>query len=160
MSNETTDWSQNCLTQGIHNGREGAIWDIPLSYAAAIFSGDTLRKLVVERIYNDAMQYVEQSPFVQKGTEEAYTFTQDWADAIKKHADTIYHSHLRQKVGEINKYYKTPSVQQDLDRAVARADKLAPAYEPLHPHDTINMLCRIIGVSASIKASRELEEES
>jgi hypothetical protein len=31
-------------------------------------------------------------------------------------------------------------------------DKLNPHYEPLHPHDTINLLCRILGVGAEIKA--------
>lgn len=149
--NDEVDWTQNCLTAGIHTGRLGALWSIPLGYAVIIFRAEYLRDLVIERIYNDAMQYVEQSPFVQKGTEATYTFTKEWAEEVKAKAEELYPNTLQRKVGELSKYYQSPGweiEEQDLARRV-RENKLNSLYEPLHGHDTINLLCRIIGVSAS-----------
>src|SRR4051812_32731468 len=56
---EPINWGFNCLTQGVHHGRPEALWNIPLNYAATkLFDKDTLKEIVISRIYNDAMQYV------------------------------------------------------------------------------------------------------
>lgn len=139
------DWTQNCLTAGIHNGRDGAIWSMPLGYAVSIFEAETLRELVIERIYSDARQVIEHND----------KFDQKWADAVKHYAELMYQDALDKKIEELEKYYKQHRFQQDLIRAVehVKEGKLNVFYEPLHTHDTINLLCRIIGVSASRQAS-------
>lgn len=149
------DWTQNCLTAGIHNGREGAIWSMPLGYAVSIFEADTLRELVIERIYSDAMQYVKNYSSIQEETGASMRFVPEWADEVKHYAELMYQDTLDKKIEELKKYYKEHRFQRDLIQAVERVkeDKLNVFYEPLHTHDTINLLCRIIGVSASRQAS-------
>lgn len=157
---ETTEinWRHNCLTEDVHDGRPDALWNIPLHYAATmIFSRETLKALIITRIYNDAMQFVGRSPSQKKqGTDETVVIDQAWADRVKANAEQYYMSTLQHKVGEISLYYKNPSFALEMERMVARLaeDKLNWAYEPLHGHDTLNMFCRILGVSSAIKASR------
>lgn len=142
----TIDWSQNCLTGGVHNGRQEEIWNIPLGYATQIFPKEALKDLVVARIYNDAMMLVQHGE----------GFTQDWADRLKAAAEEMYERTLQQKVGELEQYYKSHSFQHDILDAAERVerDKLNPRYAPLHHHDTINLLCRMIGVSSDYKAKK------
>ena len=151
------DWTQNCLTKGIHNGREGSIWNIPLNYAVIIFRRTYLRDLVIERIYSDAMQYVEHALATQKETgAEVYPFNKEWAQKVRERAEELYDNQLQVKVGEISNYYKTPGWELEQQEAVRRVKEgtLNTHYKPLHDHDTINLLCRIIGVSSSIHASQ------
>lgn len=145
MINDTVDWSQNCLTGGIHNGRDGKLWAIPLGYAVVIFDAETLRELVIERIYSDAMQVVEHSD----------KHSQAWADAIKHYAELMYMNKLQHKVGELSNYYKSANWRSDQQGAVRRVKEgtLNVNYEPLHGHDTINLFCRIVAVSASGQVS-------
>lgn len=146
------DWRQNCLTSDVHDGRPEAIWNIPLVYAATVmFSRDELTLLVLTRIHKDALQ-------ITLHNEE---YTTEWANRVRAHAEEKFINTLTQKVGEITKYYKSPGWESDQQDAVRRftEDKLNPGFAPLHPHDTINMLCRIIGVSSSIKASKEISGE-
>jgi hypothetical protein len=140
------NWRHNCLTSGPHDGRQEAVWKMPLRYAAMhIFTREDLKCLVLARIYNDAMQIVANND----------KFDEAWADRVFNAAKERYDTVLQHKVGELTRYYDSPSFKQDMADAVERvmADKLNPFFEPLHHHDTINMLCRILGVPASIKAS-------
>lgn len=141
MEKEKIDWYQNCLTGGIHSGRDGALWSLPLGYAAQIFEAKTLREIVLERIYSDAMQLVRHGE----------GFTQEWADGVKQKAEEMYERTLQRKVEEFRNYYLTPGWEADQERTVRliKEDKLNILYEPLHGHDSINLLCRIIGVSSS-----------
>lgn len=140
------DWRQNCLTAGVHDGRPEAIWNIPLGYAVQIYHREMLRDLVIARIYSDAMQIVEHND----------KFDQAWALRVQSHAQKKYDHTLQHKVGELSNYYKSSMFESDSDGAVRRfaEGKLNPFYAPLHNHDTINMLCRIIGVRASREASQ------
>lgn len=144
MSNDI-DWRQNCLTAGVHDGRPEAIWNIPLLHAVGIFRRHTLKGLVIARIYNDAVQIVDHND----------KFDDEWATRVREFAEETYDSTLQHKVGELSTYYKSPRWEREQEDTVRRVieDKLNPHYEPLHTHDTINLLCRIIGVSASQKAS-------
>src|SRR4051794_24692578 len=46
------NWGYNCLTAGIHHGRPEALWNLPLYYAATVlFDKDTLKEIVISRIY-------------------------------------------------------------------------------------------------------------
>lgn len=143
------DWGYNCLTSGVHHGRPEMIWNIPLVYAATVmFSRNELTLLVLTRIHKDALQI----------TLHDEKYTTEWANRVRAHAEEKFVNTLTQKVGEITKYYDSPgweSTQQDAVRRLIE-DKLNPGFKPYHPHDSINMLCRIIGVSASIQASKEL----
>jgi predicted ArsR family transcriptional regulator len=144
------EWGYNCLTQGVHHGRPEAIWNISLLYAATtvFLHVGTFKELVISRIYNDAMQIVEHND----------KFDKMWADRVKELAEEKFVNTLSLKVGEITKYYDSPGwelEQQNAARLVTE-NRLNPGYSPLHPHDTINMLCRIIGVSASLQASSEM----
>lgn len=156
MSEDTKpeiNWGYNCLTQDVHHGRPDQLWNIPLNYAIKLFSKDILKELVIGRIYNDAMQYVGR--FEQKGTGETVTIDQAWADRVKQEAVKYYDRTLQHKVGEISLYYKEARFAEDMGDAARRNAEgiLNWHYELLHPHDSINMLCRILGVSSSIKAS-------
>jgi len=159
MTTETpetkVDWTRNCLTPWVHHGREGELWSIPLRYAVVIFRRAYLRDLVIERIYADAMQFVEHHSNVivkQVGTGmKSYIYTQEWADAVRARAEQMYDNLLQQKVGEIVRYYDSSGwelEQQEMARRVKEGTLTNTAYAPLHDHDTINMICRIMGVSA------------
>lgn len=144
------NWGHNCLTSGVHHGRPGALWRLPLLQAVQIFGADELREMVIARIYNDAMKYVIHC--------REMNFSQQWADKVKKHAEEMYHRTLQHKVGEIANYYRSPEWKSDQKNVVEwiKENKLNPNYAPLHPHDSITLLCRIIGTSCSMKATKEV----
>ena len=150
MSTTEINWRHNCLTVGPHDGRWEAIWTMPLLHAARIFRADPLKELVIARIYNDAMQMVEY------GDEPRMPKT--WADQTKEYAENWFLHIFQNKIGELVKYYASPHWERDVEDAVeqVKADKLNPGYAPLHPHDSINMLCRIIGSQASREASKDI----
>lgn len=143
------NWGFNCLTQGVHHGRPEALWNVPLGYAVQIFPADALEELVISRIYQDAMQYVEQA------NDSNTITTPEWADKVKAFAEQYYRSTLQHKVGELSRHYNHPSYKLEIQRSAMRfrENKLSRAYEPLHFHDTINTLCRILGTKSSMKAS-------
>jgi predicted ArsR family transcriptional regulator len=143
---ELIEWGYNCLTTGIHHGRPEKLWNLPLLYAAQIYSRGHLKAIVVARIYNDAMQFVE-----------ADSATPEWAEQTKQYASDWYDTMLQHTVGEIARYYKAPERARDVQRSVDRlvANKLSAGYEPLHGHDSINLLCRILGTKASREASKD-----
>lgn len=146
------NWGYNCLTGGIHHGRPEAIWNLPLLQAVRMFSRDALEEIVITRIYQDAMVFV-----VHGGDD----FTQEWADAIKANAEQNYMPILQVKVGELTKYYESDRYQRDVASAVERfkQGKLNPHYEPLHGHDTVNMLCRILGSGSEGKVSYDMRHQ-
>lgn len=141
------NWGYNCLTEGVHHGRPETIWNLPLNYAIGLFSKQQLALLVLTRIHRDALQI----------TLHNERFDTEWANRVRAYAEKKYDITLQHKVGEISLYYKSPGFKADLDRVVELVEKdhLNVFYEPLHSHDSINMLCRILGVSSSIKASEE-----
>lgn len=138
------NWAYNCLTGGIHHGRPEAIWNVPLLHAANYFPPEALQDLVIARIYNDAMQMVGHSD----------KFDQAWAKRVKAFAEEEYALLLMRKVKELSDYYLSPDFRQDIQDAAKwfESGKLNQHYAPLHSHDTINMLCRILGVGAETKA--------
>lgn len=146
------NWAYNCLTGGIHHGRPEAIWNLPLAYATQIYSAPHLEDLVLARIYNDAMQFVKHDN--AKYPQDCAKYTQDWADRVKAVAKERYLQTLASKIDEITTYYQGRMFYSDVENIVelVERDKLNPRYEPLHPHDTINMLCRILGVGAEATA--------
>ena len=146
--NTEINWRQNCLTVGPHDGRPEAIWTMPLLQAARIFQAEPLKELVIARIYNDAMQMVEY------GNEPRMPKT--WADQTKEYADNWFRHVFQRKIGELTRHYDSPS--WDIEGIVERvkANKLNPNYQPLHSHDSINMLCRILGSQASRAASKDM----
>lgn len=137
------NWGYNCLTPGVHHGRPEALWNLPLFQAVHMFDQETLKDLVVYRIYTDALIYVH------RGAEPRPN--EEWAGKIKEEAEKRYSNALQHKIGEIVNYYKSSTFQNDVKDVVKRVkdNRLNPYYEPLHSHDTINMLCRIIGVSSN-----------
>jgi len=141
------NWGFNCLTVGIHHGRPETIWNLTLVQASYMFREFTLRDLVLARIYNDAMQFVENGTPAVVGP----VIDQEWADKLRVYAEEHYRSTLQHKVGEISQYYQSGGWQDEQQRIVerVRANKLNPHFDPRHPHDSINMLCRILGTKAS-----------
>lgn len=142
------DWTQNCLTQGIHNGRDGELWNMPLGYAAQhVFRAATLRELVIQRIYWDAVQFVEHGDL---------SFTMAWALDVKNRAEELYPARLQVTIGKLSNYYKSEQWGREQEQVaqIVRQNKLNENYAALHTHDTINQLCRQIGVSASAYAEK------
>lgn len=147
MSTTEINWGYNCFTNDVYHGRPEAIWNLPLLQAVPMFSADELKELVITRIYNDAMMYV--GTFSQKGTGATVQIPQEWAEKIKACAESRYRNACQRKVGELLRYYKSPEYRRDVEGVIMRVkeNSLDPKYRPLHHHDSINMLCRIIAVS-------------
>lgn len=141
------NWGYNCLTAGVHHGRLEALWCLPLLQAREIFDADALKDLVIYRIYTDALI------FVHRGNQP--TMSEEWAEKTKELAEAGYPEVLQAKIEELEKHYASPTWHRDVAAVVERVkdNRLNPHYQPLHPHDSINMLCRIIGTMASIQAS-------
>ncbi|MFL5660099.1 MAG: hypothetical protein ACJ8BW_01975 [Ktedonobacteraceae bacterium] len=149
MSTEEINWGDNCLTSGVHHGRPEALWNLPLLQATHMFTPEQLKELVVDRIYNDAMEWVEH------GNEPR--LPQAWAERVKELAEPMVLSTYYEKIEEISDYYRSPMFKRDVNFAIEfnKAGKLNSGYQPTHSHDTINLLCRIVGSSASRQASEE-----
>lgn len=148
------NWTWNCLTDGIHNGRPEAIWKLSLIQTTYMFTPAQLQQLVVDRIYNDAMQIAEHS--------DNPSMFEKWAEKTKEIAGPMVLEIYQRKVAEITEYYRSRMFKGDLDMAIElnKNNKLNPRYEPSHGHDTLNLLCRIVGDSAKRQASAELEKET
>lgn len=148
MTNQEINWGFNCLTTGVHHGRPEEIWNIPLGYAVQIYARSVLEEMVVSRIYNDAMQMVEH------GLEPRPT--KDWADRVKELARERFEMTLDDRVRALSEYYDSRSWAHDTQDAADRIqrNKLNPNYAPLHSHDSINQLCRMVGVGSSIAAAK------
>lgn len=143
------NWGFNCLTSGIHHGRPEIIWNLPLIQATRMFNDEELEDLVVTRIYKDAMQFVENAHPAHPIT------TSQWAEKTKALAEERLSAVLTQKLSEIEHYYTSATWHRDVEDAIKwfAEDKLNSNYQPLHGHDSINMLCRILGQSASLSAA-------
>lgn len=146
------NWGFNSLTPTVHHGRPEAIWKLSLMQTVYMFSPSQLQKLVVDRIYNDAME------LVKHGVEPDGP-TQEWAERVKQAAGPLVLPTYQRKIGEISTYYRSMMFKRDFDDAIARNenDRLNPNYQPVHDHDSVNMLCRIVGHSAMDKARRDSE---
>jgi hypothetical protein len=146
------NWGYNCLTNGVHHGRPEAIWNLPLLQAHTMFPVNQLAGLVVTRIYKDAMQYVEH------GVGDKNIINQKWANRIQELADKRFFSVLSQKVAELVTYYDSPQWRKEVQSTIDffKEETLNKHYQPLHSHDSINLLCRILGTGVAIKATEEL----
>jgi hypothetical protein len=145
----TINWGYNCLTQGVHHGRPEPIWNLPLFQALMMFDNAGLKKLVVARIHNDALQFVHHS---DTNVSEA------WAQKVANLAEERFDDTLTAKLGELETYYDSPECYANIRAAIDLYEQgkggQTLVYQPLHSHDSINMLCRILGTSCSIEASR------
>lgn len=140
------NWGYNCLTDGIHHGRPEAIWNIPLPQALVMFGlggRSGLERLVVTRIYVDSMQFVKHG--IEPRKPEA------WARQMRDLAKAKFPKLFVAKTNEIHEYYNSDRFARDIDNAIGRFEdnKLHANYNPLHGHDSINMLCRILGSSCA-----------
>lgn len=145
------NWGYNCLTIGVHHGRPEALWNLSLLQATITFEHEELKQIVVARIYNDSIQLVEHG---------VSYYTQEWAEKMRQIAKQQFDDILTRKIDELQKYYTTSSWRRDVEGVISlvKHDKLNPHYQPLHSHDSINLLCRIIGQSCLYEASLETSE--
>lgn len=143
------EWGYNCLTSGIHHGRPEAIWDLPLQYGITMFEFDGLKKIVVARIYNDAKQFVDHAP-----TDHNIT-TPEWAIRVRDLAEEQFEDFYNRKLTEILEYYSSAGWTTTAHGIISQiqTNTLNVHYNPRHAHDSINMLCRILGTSCSREAT-------
>lgn len=143
------EWGYNCLTQGIHHGRPEQIWNIPLFQALMMLDNASLKELVVARIQTDALI------FVHRGENPP---SEQWANRVAEIAEEKFDDVFAAKMKELEAYYGSPEWYRDIRGAIDRVknNRLNPHYRPLHSHDSINMLCRILGTICSIMASNEV----
>jgi|tagenome__1003787_1003787.scaffolds.fasta_scaffold20081827_1 hypothetical protein len=136
------NWGYNCLTQGVHHGRPEPLWDLPIHYAVTLFDLDGLKKIVAVRIYKDALQFIEH------GSE---LVPPDWATKMRALAEERFESVYIAKLDEILQYYSSSQWDREVEGMIELLEKgtLNKHYQPRHPHDTINMLCRILGVGCA-----------
>lgn len=129
------NWGYNCLTGGIHHGRPEVIWNIPLFQAVVMFGTEGLKQLVVARIYKDACMFVEHGQMPDQ-----------WARDIRDLAGEKFEALLSAKMAELISYYDSRGWRSDVENVIEwyKEDKLNPHYKPLHGHDSINLLCRIL----------------
>lgn len=145
------NWGYNCLTLGIYHGRPEIIWSLPLLQATSMFTAGELSEFVVTRIYNDAMQFVE------RGEDKSLIkVTPEWAKKVSSVAEDKFFYILDGKLREIKEYYESFSWHDDVRNVIAfvKEDKLNPRYQPLHSHDSVNILCRIVGQSSVIAVNK------
>lgn len=133
MSTETNP-GYNCLTIGVHHGRPETIWNLPLFQAVMMFGTDGLKELVVARIHSDATELLGRG------------MAQIVADTAEERFDNL----LSIKMAELTNYYDSASWLSEVMNVVDwyKEGKLNPNYQPLHSHDSINLLCRILGQSS------------
>jgi hypothetical protein len=150
------DWTQNCITRGIHNGRPEPIWNLPLTTVRVAYPSDELKELILDRIYQDAMQYVDNSPFQQEGVDEVVRYEQSWAQELRDKAKEIYQVWLERKLGELLHFYTSPTWRETIHGTVqlAKEGKLNKHFFPLHSHDSINLFCRILAIQAVLEISK------
>lgn len=150
------NWGYNCLTDGVHHGRPEQLWNLPLLQATIMFEFDELKDIVVTRIYNDALQFANH-PEMAGFNEGDGNAVKKWAKRVKEAAEKGYDRTLEKQIDELHTYYTSRSWRQDVEGVVERLkkDKLNPHYHPLHGHDTVNLLCRIIGQNAKFTAGPE-----
>lgn len=143
------DWGFNCLTSGIHHGRPEPIWNLPLFQSMIMFDVKELQALVVARIYQDAMQYVEH------GLEPR--MTQEWADAMAKFAEEDFTKVITTVMAEIQRHYSSPAQRNEMQDVIRwyKEGRLSAHFQPRHSHDSINLLCRILGQKCLYKARPE-----
>lgn len=140
------NWSANCLTRGVHSGRQEAIWTMPLLHAASVFLAIDIEALVSARIYNDAMQLAEH------GT----GYTKEWAERMREMAKVRCFELLTAKTAEIQEYYTSASWRNEVEMGIKllQEDKLNERYKPLHSHDSLNLFCRILAQSCDYNVSK------
>lgn len=138
------NWGYNCLTPGIHHGRPELLWNLPILQAVEMFTPENLKAIVLGRIHTDALIMVNR--LESKGE----WMTEEWAQRLRDHAEDRYVPYLESKLDEIRTYYKSASYERNQVDMVVRVldNRLNPHYNPLHAHDSLNMLCRILGLSA------------
>lgn len=126
-----TNPGYNCLTHLVHHGRPEVIWNLPIFQAVMMFGTDGLKKLVLARIEKDAQQLLGNS----------------MAKVVLVTAEERFEGLLEAKMAELIQYYESPHWRADVENVVAwyKDDKLNPNYQPLHGHDSVNLLCRILG---------------
>lgn len=146
-------WGHNCLTVGVHHGRPEVLWNLPLFQAVVMFGTEELQQLVTARIHQDAMQFVEHG--------EGFRMPPEWADRTAALAEEQFAEKLMLKMSELQEYYDTPRWRSDVKEVIERfkKGKLNPHYKPLHGHDSLNLLCRILGTLSSIEASAEFRQK-
>lgn len=158
------DWRRNCLFPGVYTGRIEPLWILPLFQAAYMYGKEELEELVIARIYNDAMQLVEdrnqfgdteRTVWVQVRNGERTIFDQEWAEKVRDNARKHYMTMLRHTVGKISHYYQSPEWKEEQLRVVETVQKgtYGQYFGPHHEHDSINMLCRILGTRAARSVS-------
>lgn len=138
------NWGHNCLTAGIHHGRPEAVWNLPLFQAAMMFGTDGLKKFVVARIHADALEQAKRTD-IHHGLSEA------WATRLHILAEEMFDDLLTAKMAELINYYESPLWRIEVKNVIERykEGKLNPHYRPLHGHDSVNMLCRILAWTCS-----------
>jgi hypothetical protein len=146
------NWGYNCLTSGVHHGRPDPIWDLPIFHGVTMFDSEGLKRLVVARIYSDAMQFVEHG---EHSLINRHITTVEWANRVKALAEEKFDSVFRATLEETLAYYDTPGWYKDLEVTLEQVEKnrLNRHYNPRHSHDSINMLCRILGTRCSREAT-------
>lgn len=148
------NWGYNCLTTTVHHGRPEAIWKLPLRHAAQMFGIDGLKQIVVARIRNDAQMFVDHS--IDVPADLPFELA-DMPDKLAELAEFYFLPTFGRKLTEINDYYDSIAWRKDVEEVIVwlQEDRLNPHYQPLHSHDSINMLCRILGQSVEYKLQHQ-----
>lgn len=150
------EWGYNCLTQGVYHGRPEALWNLPLLQAAGIFPRQSFEEIIISRIYNDAMQFVNRDrEFIEQGARETVSYSEEWADKVKELAQKHLRTTVQNMAVEIQNYYDSPEWKRETFHLadLVEENKLNPHHKPLHPHDSLNMVCRILGTKMAREAS-------
>lgn len=147
--NDEINWGYNCLTASIHHGRPETVWNLPLFQAVMMFGTEGLKQLVLTRIHCDARQYASRSDI-------QHALTEAWADRLRILAEEKFDDLLTAKMAELITYYDSSVWRSDVRNIIAwyKDGKLNPNYQPLHTHDSVNMLCRILGGMCSREVTR------
>lgn len=148
MSITDIDWSRNCMTVGIHNGRDEVAFYTSLSQMD--LSDGAIFNMVEQAIKEDAQQYVDHAGYTQEFADLVCELWEQYFESALKSARknaVLYIQDLKDIEDRYGKEHRNK-------RAERRALETNSSC-----NDHVTYICRRCGVNASQEASRILEGE-
>lgn len=142
------DWTQNCMTVWIHNGRPALAYSMSLSELD--LADSSIREMVEQAIKWDAQQFVDHS-----------VYTQEFADLICELWEQYFDKALadaRENGERYQKELKDVEARYGEDRAKRFAERRANETNSSW-NDHVTYICRVCGSNASRQAESTLTSE-
>lgn len=148
MNATDIDWTQNCMTSWVHNGRDDLAFRTSLSEID--LSDAAIYNMVEEAIKHDAQQFVDHSGY-----------TQEFADLICELWDQYFEAALksaRENAVHYQDELRSLEIRYDEGRVKRYVDKRNSETNSSW-NDHVTYICRVCGTRAATQAQRVIEAE-